>query len=299
MPKNSKAVKRELDDDVTESVKDLLANEDACDDSFKKSSLIVDSSEGEGKECDVEEGGSDGEEEEEERPAWNSKLQYILAQVGFSVGLGNVWRFPYLCQKNGGGAYLVPYLILLILIGIPLFFLELAVGQRIRRGSIGVWNYISPRLGGIGFASCVVCFFVALYYNVIISWSFFYFSQSFQQPLPWHECPLIKNKTSTYVVPECEKSSATTYYWYREALDISNSISEGGGLNWKMTVCLLAAWSMVCLAMIKGIQSSGKVMYFSSLFPYVVLICFLVRALLLKGSVDGIRHMFTPKQGSW
>ncbi|XP_041794918.1 sodium-dependent neutral amino acid transporter B(0)AT2 [Chelmon rostratus] len=293
MPKNSKAVKRELDDDVTESVKDLLSNEDACDDSFKKSSLIVNNHEGDGKECDVEEGGSDGEEEE--RPAWNSKLQYILAQVGFSVGLGNVWRFPYLCQKNGGGAYLVPYLILLILIGIPLFFLELAVGQRIRRGSIGVWNYISPRLGGIGFASCVVCFFVALYYNVIISWSLFYFSQSFQQPLPWHECPLVKNKTSTYVVPECEKSSATTYYWYREALNISDSISEGGGLNWKMTVCLLAAWSIVCLAMIKGIQSSGKVMYFSSLFPYVVLICFLVRALLLKGSVDGIRHMFTPK----
>lgn len=293
MPKNSKAVKRELDDDVTESVKDLLSNEDACDDSFKKSSLIVNNHEGEGKECDVEEGGSDGEEEE--RPAWNSKLQYILAQVGFSVGLGNVWRFPYLCQKNGGGAYLVPYLILLILIGIPLFFLELAVGQRIRRGSIGVWNYISPRLGGIGFASCVVCFFVALYYNVIISWSLFYFSQSFQQPLPWHECPLIKNNTRTYVVPECERSSATTYYWYRQALDISNSISEGGGLNWKMTVCLLVAWAIVCLAMIKGIQSSGKVMYFSSLFPYVVLLCFLVRALLLKGSFDGIRHMFTPK----
>ncbi|XP_029952170.1 sodium-dependent neutral amino acid transporter B(0)AT2 [Salarias fasciatus] len=293
MPKNSKAVKRELDDDVTESVKDLLSNEDACEDSFKKPSLVINNHDAGGKECDAEEGASDGEEEE--RPAWNSKLQYILAQVGFSVGLGNVWRFPYLCQKNGGGAYLVPYLILLILIGIPLFFLELAVGQRIRRGSIGVWNYISPRLGGIGFASCVVCFFVALYYNVIISWSLFYFSQSFQQPLPWHECPLVKNKTNMYVVPECEKSSATTYYWYREALNISDSISEGGGLNWKMTLCLLAAWLMVCLAMIKGIQSSGKVMYFSSLFPYVVLICFLVRALLLKGSVDGIRHMFTPK----
>nr|XP_046250592.1 sodium-dependent neutral amino acid transporter B(0)AT2 [Scatophagus argus] len=293
MPKNSKAVKRELDDDVTESVKDLLSNEDACDDSFKKTSLIVNNHGGEGKEHDVEEGGSDGEEEE--RPAWNSKLQYILAQVGFSVGLGNVWRFPYLCQKNGGGAYLVPYLILLVLIGIPLFFLELAVGQRIRRGSIGVWNYISPRLGGIGFASCVVCFFVALYYNVIISWSLFYFSQSFQQPLPWHECPLVKNDTNNYVEPECEKSSATTYFWYRKALDISDSISEGGGLNWRMTLCLFAAWLMVCLAMIKGIQSSGKVMYFSSLFPYVVLICFLVRALLLKGSVDGIRHMFTPK----
>ncbi|KAJ0029110.1 hypothetical protein NQD34_004107 [Periophthalmus magnuspinnatus] len=294
MPKSSKSVKRgDLDDDATESARDLLSNEDGTDEPFKKAALIVNGDGPGGRAKDVEEAGSD--EEEEERPAWNSKLQYILAQVGFSVGLGNVWRFPYLCQKNGGGAYLVPYLILLILIGIPLFFLELAVGQRIRRGSIGVWNYISPRLGGIGFASCVVCFFVALYYNVIIGWSLFYFSQSFQQPLPWHECPLIKNKTSTYVVPECDKSSATTYYWYRVALNISDNISESGGLNWKMTLCLLAAWTMVCLAMIKGIQSSGKVMYFSSLFPYLVLICFLVRSLLLKGSVDGIKHMFTPQ----
>ncbi|XP_026554801.1 sodium-dependent neutral amino acid transporter B(0)AT2 [Pseudonaja textilis] len=289
MPKNSKVVKREIDDDVIESVKDLLSNEDSVEDAFKKSELSV--NDPEDKDVDVEE----GSDVEDERPAWNSKLQYILAQVGFSVGLGNVWRFPYLCQKNGGGAYLVPYLILLLIIGIPLFFLELSVGQRIRRGSIGVWNYISPKLGGIGFASCIVCFFVALYYNVIIGWSLFYFSQSFQHPLPWDQCPLVKNSSHTFVEPECEKSSATTYYWYREALNISNSISESGGLNWKMTICLLAAWVMVCLAMIKGIQSSGKVMYFSSLFPYVVLLCFLIRGLLLKGSLDGIRHMFTPK----
>lgn len=101
MPKNSKTVKRELDDDVKESVKELLSNEDACDDSFKKTSLIIDKHGGE--QSDGEEGASDGEDEE--RPAWNSKLQYILAQVGFSVGLGNVWRFPYLCQKNGGGEF--------------------------------------------------------------------------------------------------------------------------------------------------------------------------------------------------
>ncbi|XP_070802898.1 sodium-dependent neutral amino acid transporter B(0)AT2 [Pituophis catenifer annectens] len=289
MPKNSKVVKREIDDDVIESVKDLLSNEDSVEDAFKKSELSV--NDPEDKDVDVEE----GSDVEDERPAWNSKLQYILAQVGFSVGLGNVWRFPYLCQKNGGGAYLVPYLILLLIIGIPLFFLELSVGQRIRRGSIGVWNYISPKLGGIGFASCIVCFFVALYYNVIIGWSLFYFSQSFQHPLPWDQCPLVKNSSHTFVEPECEKSSATTYYWYREALNISNSISESGGLNWKMTICLLAAWVMVCLAMIKGIQSSGKIMYFSSLFPYVVLLCFLIRGLLLNGSLDGIRHMFTPK----
>ncbi|KFP86789.1 Sodium-dependent neutral amino acid transporter SLC6A17, partial [Acanthisitta chloris] len=193
------------------------------------------------------------------------------------------------------GAYLVPYLVLLIIIGLPLFFLELAVGQRIRRGSIGVWNYICPRLGGIGYASCLVCFFVGLYYNVIIGWSIFYFFKSFQYPLPWSECPIVKNGSVAVVETECERSSATTYFWYRETLDISNSISESGGLNWKMTVCLLVAWSLVGLAMIKGIQSSGKVMYFSSLFPYLVLVCFLVRGLLLRGAVDGIMHMFTPK----
>lgn len=123
--------------------------------------------------------------EQPHRPAWGNKLQYILAQVGFSVGLGNVWRFPYLCHQNGGGAFLLLYFILLVVMGIPLFFLELAAGQSIRQGSIGVWKHINPRLAGIGFASCVVCTFVSLYYNVIIAWSLFYLGHSFQYPLPW------------------------------------------------------------------------------------------------------------------
>uniref|UniRef100_A0A8C5P8I0 Transporter n=1 Tax=Leptobrachium leishanense TaxID=445787 RepID=A0A8C5P8I0_9ANUR len=251
MPKNSKVSQREHSNQhVTESVADLLAHEEPVD--HKASALNVSGEEPRVKQLE-------DLAEEEDRPAWNSKLQYILAQIGYSVGLGNVWRFPYLCQKNGGGAYMVPYLILLILIGIPLFFLELAVGQRIRRGSIGVWSYICPRLGGIGYASCVVCFFVGLYYNVIIGWSIFYFFESFQYPLPWNECPTVKNQSVYVAEPECDKSSATTYFWYRDALDISDSISEGGGLNWKMTLCLLCAWSIVGMAMIKGIQSSGKV----------------------------------------
>ncbi|CAK6443137.1 unnamed protein product [Pipistrellus nathusii] len=182
-----------------------------------------------------------------------------------------------------------------MIIGIPLFFLELAVGQRIRQGSIGVWNYISPKLGGIGYASCFVSFFVGLYYNVIIGWSVFYFSQSFRYPLPWHQCPLVRNATHTLVETECEKSSATAYYWYRKALDVSGSISESGGLNWKMTFSLLVAWSVVCFAMIKGIQSSVKIVYFITLTPYVVLICFLLRTFFLKGSIYGIAHMFTPQ----
>ncbi|XP_058875352.1 sodium-dependent neutral amino acid transporter B(0)AT2-like isoform X1 [Acipenser ruthenus] len=197
----------------------------------------------------------------DERPVWGSKIQYILAQVGFSVGLGNVWRFPYLCHQNGGGAFLLLYFLLLVIIGIPLFFLELAAGQSIRQGSIGVWKHIHPRLTGIGYASCVVCFFVALYYNVIIAWSLFYLGNSFQYPLPWESCPTVANQS--IAVLECSLSSPTTYFWYRKALDITDSIEDPLTFNPVMTGCLLAAWTIVCLAMIKGIQSSGKVMYLS------------------------------------
>ncbi|XP_048373723.1 sodium-dependent neutral amino acid transporter B(0)AT2-like [Sphaerodactylus townsendi] len=235
-------------------------------------------------------------DEPDVRPAWGSKVQYILAQVGFSVGLGNVWRFPYLCHQNGGGAFLLLYFLLLIVIGIPLFFLELAAGQVIRQGSIGVWKHISPRLVGVGFASCVVCSFVALYYNVIIAWSLYYLGNSFQLPLPWESCPEASNQTEDM---ECSQSSPTTYFWYRDALNVTDSIEESGGFNPALVGCLFAAWAMVCLAMIKGIKSSGKVLYFSSLFPYVVLFCFLVRALLLEGAMDGITIMFTPKLSIW
>ncbi|XP_015274020.1 PREDICTED: orphan sodium- and chloride-dependent neurotransmitter transporter NTT5 [Gekko japonicus] len=231
------------------------------------------------------------------RPAWGSKAQYILAQVGFSVGLGNVWRFPYLCHQNGGGAFLLLYLLLLFVIGIPLFFLELAAGQIIRQGSIGVWKHISPRLVGIGFASCIVCSFVALYYNVIIAWSIYYLGNSFQLPLPWESCPEVSNHTEEEM--ECTRSSPTAFFWYRNALNVTGSIEESGGFNLALAGCLFAAWALVALAMIKGIKSSGKVLYFSSLFPYVVLFCFLVRALLLDGAMDGIRIMFTPKLSVW
>ncbi|CAL8305100.1 unnamed protein product [Lota lota] len=227
------------------------------------------------------------------RDGWNSKVEYFLAQVGFSVGLGNVWRFPYLCHQNGGGAFLLLYVLLMLLVGIPLFFLELAAGQSIRQGSIGVWKYISPKLCGIGYSSCVVCFFVAVYYNVIIGWSLFYLGNSFQYPLPWEQCPEQGNTT------ECEARSPTTYFWYRKALDITDSIEETGQFNVSLTCCLLAAWTIVCLGMFKGIKTSAKVMYFSSIFPYVVLFCFLVRGLLLDGAREGIVHMFYPKLEIW
>ena len=92
------------------------------------------------------------ESDEDEGPAWDSKFQYLLALLGWAVGLGNIWRFPFLCWKHGGGAFLIPYTVLLIFEAFPLFFLELLFGQVHRVGSVKLWFKFDKRALGIGCA---------------------------------------------------------------------------------------------------------------------------------------------------
>uniref|UniRef100_A0A672KN05 Transporter n=1 Tax=Sinocyclocheilus grahami TaxID=75366 RepID=A0A672KN05_SINGR len=231
-------------------------------------------------------------EEAGDRPKWDNKAQYMLTCVGFCVGLGNVWRFPYLCQSHGGGAFMIPFLILLVFEGIPLLHLECAIGQRLRKPSIGVWRTINPYMLGGGIASMCVSFLVSLYYNTIIAWVMWYFFNSFQEPLPWSQCPINANRTG--LVPECERSSPVDYFWYRETLNTSAAIEQTGGLQWWMILCLISAWGVLYVCCIRGIETTGKAVYVTSTLPYVVLTIFLIRGLTLKGSVDGIKFLFNP-----
>lgn len=240
----------------------------------------------------------------ETREAWDSKITFILATIGYAVGLGNVWRFPYLAQKNGGGAFLIPYWIMLFAEGLPIFLLELAIGQRLRKGSIGAWKQMSPYLGGIGIASGVVSFNVALYYNTIIAWCLNYFVRSFQFPLPWSVCPPFNssfaeetaaNSSNFIPVEECGLSSPTQYFWYRETLNISDDIENPNNFNWIICLCLVASWLLVYLCMVKGITENPSVIYVTAIYPYVVLIIFFVRGLTLEGMEDGVLHFFTPR----
>lgn len=231
-------------------------------------------------------------EADTDRGKWGNQIEFILATIGFAVGLGNVWRFPYLCQKNGGGAFLIPYFLSLFLLGIPLFFLELAIGQSLRQGSVGVWNAIHPYLGGLGYACVVVCLLVGMYYNMIIAWCFYYLFASFQDPLPYSSCPLLDNGTK---LEECLEAGRTQFYWYRKALDASPSIEESGGLVWHLILVLLVAWAVVFLCMMRGVQSAGKAVYFTATFPYVVLTIFFGRGVSLEGAGAGIAHMFKPQ----
>ncbi|XP_059272812.1 inactive sodium-dependent neutral amino acid transporter B(0)AT3 isoform X2 [Mustela nigripes] len=228
----------------------------------------------------------------DKRPAWDNKSQYLLSCLGFAVGLGNIWRFPYLCQTHGGGAFLIPYLIALVLEGIPIFYIELAIGQCLRRGSIGVWMAISPYLGGVGLGCLTVSFLVSLYYNTVLSWVLWYLLNSFQDPLPWSSCPLDINRTAFEA--ECQASSTVSYFWYRQTLNITADISDNGSIQWRLLACLAASWAVVYLCVIRGIETTGKAIYFTALFPYLVLTIFLIRGLTLPGAVRGLIYLFTP-----
>ncbi|XP_077159031.1 sodium- and chloride-dependent transporter XTRP3 isoform X2 [Paroedura picta] len=144
-----------------------------------------------------------------------------------------------------------------------------------------------------GIASVVVSFFLSMYYNVINTWAFWYLFHSFQDPLPWAHCPLNINRTS--YVEECEKASSTQYFWYRKTLNISPSIEESGSIQWELAICLILAWLVVYLCILRGTESTGKVVYVTAISPYVVLIIYLIRGLTLHGAANGLKYMFTPK----
>ncbi|XP_071443084.1 sodium- and chloride-dependent creatine transporter 1-like isoform X1 [Hetaerina americana] len=259
------------------------------------------------------------------REKWSKGIEFVLSGIGFAVGLGNIWRFPYLCYKNGGGAFLIPYFICLITGGVPIFFLEVGVGQFMSEGGITAWN-ICPIFKGIGYGTTVICFMLNIYYIVILAWAMHYFFNSFTSQLPWATCgnwwntpscfaqgdnvtriaDALANFTlggnSTTVSPvdyytnnsHPQRKDAVIEYWENKVLGISSGIDDIGGIQWELAGTLFLSWLLVYFCIWKGIKSSGKVVYFTATFPYVMLTVLLIRGVLLDGAEEGIKFYLRP-----
>lgn len=254
------------------------------------------------------------------RANWGSQVEFILTLIGFAVGLGNVWRFPYLCFRNGGGAFLVPYFLSLFFMGIPLFFMELSFGQFASLGPIKIWIF-NPAMKGLGYSMVIVSGMIAIYYNVIIAVCMFYFFASMTSKLPWSNCDDF-SWASCYcrsygmnsseedpwntTRPECVSLfSETSFdpsmvknpseeYFYKRVLRRSPNLAEMGTVQWDLTLCLLFAWLIVFVVLTKGIESLGKIVYVTSTFPYIILTILLVRSVTLDGYKEGILFYLTP-----
>lgn len=237
-----------------------------------------------------------------QRDQWSSKLDFILSCVGYAIGLGNVWRFPYLCYKNGGGAFLVPYTLALIFGGIPMFFLEVALGQSMSIGGLGVWK-ISPIFKGVGYAAAMMAFWLNTYYIVVLAWALFYLWHSISAELPWatcdnwwntNKCISAVNLTSSKFFAN-DSVSAAAEFWERHTLQKTDRLQDQGELRWDLAIFLLIAWILCYFCIWKGVKWTGKVVYFTSLFPYILLSVLLVKGLTLEGAWDGIKYLFIPR----
>ncbi|KAM7399628.1 hypothetical protein PAMP_018881 [Pampus punctatissimus] len=205
----------------------------------------------------------------EERGQWGSKVEFLLAVAGNVVGLGNVWRFPYLCYKNGGGAFLVPYLVFVVTCGIPLFLLETTIGQYTQEGGITCWRKLCPLAEGIGYGGQLVILYSCMTYIIILSWALLYLVFSFSSQLPWSSCNnywntedcvdfSTRNKTFEWT-NQTNTISAAIEFWEHRVLAISGGIEEIGGIRWEVLLCLIALWVVCYFCIWKGVKSTGKV----------------------------------------
>ncbi|KAK5979660.1 hypothetical protein GCK32_016675 [Trichostrongylus colubriformis] len=109
------------------------------------------------------------------RGHWDNEVEFLLAVVGLTVGLGSVWRFPSLAYNNGGSAFLIPFLICAVLVGQPMMYLEMIIGQYTHAGPSVVFRHYAPALQGIGWTMAITSLTICMYYSVVVSWSGIYF----------------------------------------------------------------------------------------------------------------------------
>mmetsp|Transcript_7825 Transcript_7825/g.19169 ORF Transcript_7825/g.19169 Transcript_7825/m.19169 type:complete len:658 (+) Transcript_7825:119-2092(+) len=214
----------------------------------------------------------------EERGQWSSRFAFYMATIGAAVGFGNVWRFPSLAVKYGGGAFFIPYLMALFLLGIPLAILEIGFGQYFQTGDIGVFGGFHPRLRGVGLASVGCGFMLDTYYVVLIAWVMNGFFDTFRADSPWND-------------PELDGGTAVGHF-------VSEIIGAGSlGDDGKPTRLVginvfysFVTWVLIFLCVAWGVKWTGRIAYFTMGLPIVLLFVFLIKGLTLEGAGAGVKE---------
>lgn len=208
-----------------------------------------------------------------QRELWSARSVFILAAIGSAVGLGNIWRFPYVAYTNGGGAFIIPYLVALLTAGIPLLFFDYAIGHKFRGSPPLAFRRISRWAEGIGWWQVGICFVIAVYYAVIIAWAARYAFFSLGEA--WGDDP------EGFLFGSFLQQEDTA----RVGFDLVPGVAITLLLVWIATLLVLA------LGVQRGIGNSARI--FVPLLV-VLFLALVIRSLFLDGAVDGLNAFFQP-----
>ncbi|CAJ0929685.1 unnamed protein product, partial [Mesorhabditis belari] len=257
-------------------------------------------------------------ESEKERQRFGSTCAYLMTTIGYSVGLGNIWRFPATAYKNGGSAFLIPYFVCTIFFGMPLFYLESFIGQYTQSGVNHIFFRYMPALQGLGWAMTFLSQQVNIYYIVIVGWSFIYLVDVVNEDSTrWTKCGQPWNSPycqSPYVNTSVCKANNTLFFngtcydgelakmyagkirvpaeefFENFVLQKTSGIDDIGGMNWKLFVAMIFIWVICGLIVWKGIKIMGKISYITTSIPYIIVGVFFIRGFFLDGMRVGLDY---------
>lgn len=202
---------------------------------------------------------------------WDSRFAFVMAAIGSAVGLGNVWRFPYVCYESGGGAFLIPYFVALFTAGIPLMILEFSVGHWARSSPPEAFKKIGKKWEWMGWWAVLVPFVIALYYVAVMAWCFSYMIYSLD--LRW---------------------GANAELFFKNFLGDTGSPAILGGISVPVFLGLIVVWLCVFLILYKGVHRIGKIVAITVPLPTILLILLTIRGVTLPGAIEGISYYLTP-----
>ena len=209
------------------------------------------------------------------RGQWNSSFTFILASVGSAVGLGNAWRFPGLAAKYGGGTFILVYLIMMILMGIPLLMMEISIGRKTQCGAIHAIGALNKKMQWIGWSATLNSFVIVTYYAVVFGWVILMAAIS----------PMFASMT--------HNAEEAGKLWMKTIMTTGTT----DGFFTTSTAALLAlviAWIFIYVCIRNGASSVGKVVKFTVFAPVICLVIMAVKGLFMEGGFEGLVVMVTP-----
>jgi neurotransmitter:Na+ symporter, NSS family len=222
---------------------------------------------------------------EEQRESWGTRGGFILAAIGSAVGLGNLWGFPYKLYSYGGGAFLIPYIVALFLVGIPIMILEFSIGHYTQRAAPDAFKRGHKRFEMVGWWGIILAFVIITYYPVILAYCFSFLWYSIVGIFTGGELPWAGQG-----IEGVENAKQFFNVTYLGKIDGPNL----GSIRWNIVWPLIITWMAMYFCIFKGVKLVGKIVWLTVPLPWLMLLILTIRGLTLEGSMQGLAYYLDP-----